>query len=75
MKIQMKSKVKMVYSGLINVNARKKIKANLHKCTNDLTVTVSEEEEVKIIDKSGKHGQSKLDANMAKHGQTWPKHT
>ena len=52
---------RMIHSGLIKDNTRKKIKTNLHKCTNALTVTVSEEEGVKLIDKSGKHGQSKLD--------------
>jgi hypothetical protein len=55
-----------ICSGLIKDNTRKKIKANLHKCTNDLTVTVSEEEGVKFIDKSGKHGQSKSDTRIHK---------
>ena len=66
-----------IYSGLIKDNTRKKIKTNLHKCTNDLTVTVSEEEGVKFIDKSGKHGQSKMDTRMHKKKsiskKTWSK--
>ena len=57
-----------IYSGLIKDNTRKKIKTNLHKCTIDLTVTVSEEGGVKFIDKSGKHGQNKMDTRMHKKG-------
>ena len=38
-----------IYSGLIKDNIRKKIKTNLHKCTNELTVTVSEEEGVNSL--------------------------
>ena len=53
-----------IYPGLVNDNTRKEIKTNLHKCTNELTVTVSEEEGVKFIDKSDTHAQSKLDTRM-----------
>jgi len=55
------------YSGLVKDGTRKEIKTDLHKCTNDLTVIVSEEEGVKFIDKSDKHGQSKLDTRVHKN--------